>query len=158
MHKDEIMIVFEWHSENEGLNTGAPDLERAKRVFADPFRIVRYDEAHSGLEDRWQTLGMTNGALLVAYSARAEKIRILTAAKQRRRRGDFRMGPAPRGLSPGQIERIQAAQKRHAAIDPGCEKLSPEEFINWHPLGGISWEERSRRMKAAGVTEPAEIF
>jgi len=56
-------------------------------------------------------------------------------------------------LSPEQIERIKAAQKRHAAIDPGCEKLTPEEFINWHPLGGMSWEERARHMKAAGITD-----
>jgi len=28
-----------------------------------------------------------------------------------------------------------------------------EEFINWHPVGGISWEERAKRMEAAGVTE-----
>jgi hypothetical protein len=60
------------------------------------------------------------------------------------------------GLSPEQVEQIKAAQKRHAAIDPGCEKLTPEEFINWHPIGGISWEERARRMKAAGVTEPVK--
>jgi hypothetical protein len=58
------------------------------------------------------------------------------------------------GLSPEQMERIKAAQKRHSVIDPGCEKLTPEEFINWHPIGGISWEERARRMKAAGVTAP----
>jgi len=50
-------------------------------------------------------------------------------------------------LSPEQIERIKAAQKRHAAFDPGCEKLTLEEFINWHPVGGISEEERARRME-----------
>jgi hypothetical protein len=59
-------------------------------------------------------------------------------------------------LSPEDVERIKAAQKRHAAINPGCEKLTPEEFINWHPVGGISWEERARRMKAAGITEPED--
>jgi hypothetical protein len=58
------------------------------------------------------------------------------------------------GLSPEDVERIKAAQKRHTAIDPECEKLTPEEFINWHPVGGISWEERARRMKEAGITEP----
>ena len=58
------------------------------------------------------------------------------------------------GLSPERIEKIKAAQKKHAAIDPGCEKLTPEEFINWHPVGGISWAERARRMKAAGVVDP----
>jgi hypothetical protein len=60
------------------------------------------------------------------------------------------------GLSPEDVEQIKAAQKKHAAIDPGCEKLSPEEFIHWHPVGGISWEERARRMKAAGITKPEE--
>jgi hypothetical protein len=59
-------------------------------------------------------------------------------------------------LTPEKIERIKAAQKRHAAFDPGCEKLTPEELINWHPVGGISTEERARQMKEAGVTEPEE--
>ena len=78
--------------------------------------------------------------------------------KQRRRRGEFIMEQARKdtGLSPEDVEQIKAAQKRHAAIDPGCEKLTPEEFINWHPVGGISWEERARRMEAAGITEPEE--
>jgi hypothetical protein len=64
------------------------------------------------------------------------------------------------GLSPEQVEKIKAAQKRHSAIDPGCEKLSPEEFINWHPMGGITWEERARRMREAGIIPqetPAEV-
>ena len=63
----------------------------------------------------------------------------------------------PRKLSdysPEKIERLKAAQKRHAAFDPGCEKLTLEEFINWHPVGGISWEERARRMEAAGKIDP----
>jgi hypothetical protein len=65
----------------------------------------------------------------------------------------------PRKLSdysPEKIERLKAAQKRHAAFDPGCEKLTLEEFINWHPVGGISMEERARRMKAEGITDPDE--
>ena len=57
------------------------------------------------------------------------------------------------GLSPERIERIKAAQQRHAAIDPACVNLTPEEFINWHPVG-MSWEERARRMKAAGIVDP----
>jgi len=61
------------------------------------------------------------------------------------------------GLSPEEVEQIKAAQKRHSIIDPGCEKLTPEEFINWHPINGMSWEERARHMKEAGVTEPNKI-
>jgi hypothetical protein len=61
-------------------------------------------------------------------------------------------------LSPEQIERIKAAQKRHAAFDPGCEKLTLEEFINWHPVGGISEEERAQRMKErAQATQNQEV-
>ena len=56
-------------------------------------------------------------------------------------------------LRPEEVERIKAAQNRHAAIDPACLSLTPEEFINWHPVGGISWEERSRRMEAAGISD-----
>ena len=48
-------------------------------------------------------------------------------------------------------KRIKEAQKRHAVIDPGCKNLSPNEITRWHPIGGISWEERERRMKAAGI-------
>jgi len=44
------------------------------------------------------------------------------------------------GLSPEEVEKIKAAQKKHSVVDPGCENLTPEEFINWHPVGGISWE------------------
>jgi hypothetical protein len=57
-------------------------------------------------------------------------------------------------LSPEEVERIKAAQKRHSAFDPGCEKLTPEEFINWHPVGGISWEERARLMKERRAIDP----
>ncbi|MDR1210681.1 MAG: hypothetical protein LBK40_00465 [Spirochaetaceae bacterium] len=55
-----------------------------------------------------------------------------------------------------QKERIKAARKRHAAVDPGCEKLTPEELIQWHPARGISWEERARAMRAAGITDPKQ--
>ena len=55
------------------------------------------------------------------------------------------------GLSHNQAERIKAAQKSHTAFDPGCANLSSEEVINWHPVGGMSWEERARRMKEAGI-------
>jgi len=60
------------------------------------------------------------------------------------------------GLSPEQKEKIKIAQKKQSIIDPGCEKLTPEEYIRWHPIGGISWEERTRLMKAAGAIENEE--
>ena len=75
------MIPFEWYSEKERLNVEKHgiDLEMVKKVFDDPFRIEQYDRAHSGLEDRWQTLGMADGVLFVVYTERGDKIRIITA-------------------------------------------------------------------------------
>ena len=77
------MIIFEWHSgkertisEKHGLN-----IEAVKRIFDDPFRIVQYDKNHSGLEDRWQILGMSNEVLFAVYTERIDKIRIITARK-----------------------------------------------------------------------------
>ena len=110
------MLDFEWYSEKERLITEKHglDMKTIKKIFEDPFRIIQYDETHSGL---------------------GEYIMVKT------KKGS--------GLSPEKVEQIKAAQKRHSVIDPGCEKLTPEEFINWHPVGGISWEERAHRMKTA---------
>jgi uncharacterized DUF497 family protein len=76
-------MEFEWYSEKERsiAEKHGLDMEVVKKVFDDPYRIVQYDKAHSGLEDRWQTLGMVNGVLLAAYTEREEKIRIITARK-----------------------------------------------------------------------------
>ena len=52
------------------------------------------------------------------------------------------------------IAKIKAAQQRHAAKDPACLKLTPEEFINWHPVSGMSWDECAQRMKEAGIVDP----
>ena len=54
-------------------------METIKRIFDDPFRIVQYDDIHSGLEERWQTLGMVNGVLFAVYTERGKRIRIITA-------------------------------------------------------------------------------
>jgi hypothetical protein len=56
-------------------------------------------------------------------------------------------------LSPEQIEMIKAAQKKHAAIDPFCVNLSLEEFVNWHPVGGIQCDRLAMRINEAGVID-----
>jgi uncharacterized DUF497 family protein len=74
------MLEFEWYSEKERINIEKHgfDLETVKKVFSDPFRIEQYDEAHSGLEDRWQTMGMVNGVLFVVYTERQKVIRVIS--------------------------------------------------------------------------------
>jgi uncharacterized DUF497 family protein len=54
-------------------------LATAKRVFSDPFRIERYDYAHSGTEDRWQVLGRAGDVLLVVYTEHEGRIKIISA-------------------------------------------------------------------------------
>jgi uncharacterized DUF497 family protein len=77
------MFEFEWYSEKERLiaKKHGLDMETVKRIFDDPSRVMQYDVGHSGLEDRWQTLGMVNGVLFAVYTEREEKIRIITARK-----------------------------------------------------------------------------
>jgi uncharacterized DUF497 family protein len=54
------MFLFEWFSEKERLIAEKHGLtmEVVKQIFDDPFRIMQYDIEHSGLEDRWQILGL----------------------------------------------------------------------------------------------------
>jgi uncharacterized DUF497 family protein len=72
---------FDWYSKKERLNLEKHgiDLQRVKRVFDDPFRIMKYDVLHSGLEDRWQTLGQSEGVVFAVYTERGEKVRVITA-------------------------------------------------------------------------------
>jgi uncharacterized DUF497 family protein len=62
---------LEWYSEKERINVEKHgiDLETVKQVFDDPFRIEKYDESHSGAENRWQVLGKSGDVLFVVYGA-----------------------------------------------------------------------------------------
>jgi uncharacterized DUF497 family protein len=75
------MLEFEWYSEKERLiaEKHGLDMETIKLIFDDPFRIVQYDVTHSGLEDRWQSLGKVKDVVVTVYTGRSEKSRIITA-------------------------------------------------------------------------------
>ena len=49
--------------------------------------------------------------------------------------------------------RIEAAAKRPYIYDPDCPLLTEKQLSEFRPVGGMSWEERSRLMKEAGITE-----
>jgi uncharacterized protein len=93
------MLTFEWYSEKERQNVEKHgiNLDMVKKVFDDPFRIMQYDEAHSGLEDRWQTLGMVNGVLFVVYTDRGETIRVITAREATPEERRFYYGESDNG-------------------------------------------------------------
>jgi uncharacterized DUF497 family protein len=78
---------FSWNelkSRNNQLKHGV-SFDTATRVFLDPLHISRLDRIVEG-EERWQTIGMVNGVLLilVAYAVVDEKqevIRIISARR-----------------------------------------------------------------------------
>lgn len=79
---------FEWDEEKAEANFRKHriDFELAAQVFFDPYRIERYDAAHGGDEERWQTIGMAAGIviLMVVYTERGvsyETIRLISARK-----------------------------------------------------------------------------
>ena len=76
-------MTFEWDPEKDKLNRKIHGLSfsTAKFVFNDKERWERYDSSHSTKEERWQTIGLVNKVLFVAYSEQGETIRIISARK-----------------------------------------------------------------------------
>ena len=74
-------MLFEWDEEKNAANIKKHgiDFDGAIRVFEDDDRIEIYDAAHSGDEDRYNTIGMVNDVLFVVYTERREAIRIISA-------------------------------------------------------------------------------
>ena len=80
-------MLFEWDEEKNAANVQKHgiDFEEALHVFEDDDRIEIYDAAHSGEEDRYNTIGMVKDVLFVVYTERREAIRIISARPATRR-------------------------------------------------------------------------
>ena len=83
------MINFEWDAAKARTNLHKHQIsfETALRVFADPFAITKQDRVEN-CEQRWQTLGVVEGflLLLVAHTMRDEEdgtevVRIISARR-----------------------------------------------------------------------------
>ena len=94
---------YEWDSTKEAINIKKHgiDFDTAILVFEDDFRLEWYDKAHSGIEDRYNTIGMVHDVLFVVYTERGEKTRIISARlatkTERRRYYDYYKKARPRG-------------------------------------------------------------
>ncbi|MDL2216296.1 BrnT family toxin [Desulfovibrio sp. OttesenSCG-928-M14] len=79
-------MKFEWDENKNRLNKAkhGVSFNVAARVFADPDRLERYDQAHSADEDRWITIGMVSPVvLMVVYTEReGQKTLRLISARQ----------------------------------------------------------------------------
>jgi uncharacterized protein len=82
-------MKFEWDYKKEELNLRkhGVSFEKASYVFADPYALDKFDEKHSGGEERWIILGksLDETLLLVVHTYRNAKgvefIRIISARK-----------------------------------------------------------------------------
>jgi uncharacterized DUF497 family protein len=65
---------FEWDEEKDQENIRDHGLSLADgiEVFYDPFRMVRWDNDSSAHEERWQTIGRSDGILFVVYTERGK--------------------------------------------------------------------------------------
>ena len=83
-------LEFEWDEDKAAVNLKKHGVSfyDAARIFEDPDRIEYYDAAHSGEEDRYNTIGLVDDILFVVYTERRETIRIISArfANRRERR------------------------------------------------------------------------
>ncbi len=81
------MIDFIWDAKkaNSNLNKHGVSFSEAKSVFYDEFAIQFFDEEHSGSEDRFIMLGVSNESrvLVVCHCERdqGDTVRIISARK-----------------------------------------------------------------------------
>ena len=80
-----IKLAFEWDDAKAEANLGAHGVsfKLAKTVFKDPFAIERINDRDDYGEERFVMIGMAKESILsfVAYTERAERIRIISARR-----------------------------------------------------------------------------
>ena len=76
-------LIFEWDSDKARINQikHKVSFETATNVFFDENRIEKLDEEHSDDEIQWKVLGKVGDVLLVIYTERDDKTRIISARK-----------------------------------------------------------------------------
>ena len=74
-------LKFEWDSEKADVNFKKHKVhfEDAALVFFDDNRLEDYDESHNDEEDRNKIVGKVGKILVVIYTERSEKYRIISA-------------------------------------------------------------------------------
>ena len=76
-------LIVEWDDSKDELNWKKHKIyfEDAARIFLDEYRIEYFDELHSDNEERWKVIGLVMNVLVVIYTERGEKLRIISARK-----------------------------------------------------------------------------
>jgi len=74
-------FIIEWDDNKAEINRRKHDVtfKMAARVFLDEYRIDYYDEDHSDDEERIKVIGMVEKILVVIYTERGERLRLISA-------------------------------------------------------------------------------
>jgi len=82
--------IVEWDDEKAEINYKKHGIRFrvAARIFLDNDRIEDYDELHSEYEDRWKVVGKVRNVLVVIYTERGEKYRLISARFANKREED----------------------------------------------------------------------
>ena len=74
-------LKFVWDAEKAEINRKKHKVkfENAALVFLDEYRIEDYDESHSDFEDRIKIVGKVEKILVVIYTERDDRNRIISA-------------------------------------------------------------------------------
>ena len=86
--------IVEWDDVKAEINRKKHDVtfEMAARVFLDEFLIDYYDEEHSDDEERIKVIGKVAKVLVVIYTERGEKYRLISARLANKREEDIYYG------------------------------------------------------------------
>ena len=74
-------LIIEWDDDKAEMNYKKHNVtfKMAAKVFLDEFLIDYYDELHSDDEDRIKVIGMVAKVLVVIYTERGERYRLISA-------------------------------------------------------------------------------
>lgn len=79
------MLLFEWDSDkaNRNIKIHNVSFDEASTTFKDTLSLTIYDPLHSDKEDRYVLIGSShkNRLLVVVYTERGDRIRIISARK-----------------------------------------------------------------------------
>jgi uncharacterized DUF497 family protein len=88
-----MSLQFEWNPEKAASNLKKHEVtfEEAATVFDDPAFITLLDEAHSLIEERYLTIGLSaaNRLLLIAHTEQEGQIRLISARKATKNERQF---------------------------------------------------------------------
>ena len=90
-------LIVEWDDDKNALNWKKHKIyfEDAARVFLDENRIDYLDELHGDDEERWKVIGRVKNILVVIYTERGEKLRLISARKAEKEEEEEYYGQYP---------------------------------------------------------------